>query len=352
MRFRIASFLALLFLLCPSPAAGQASSTATGIITGQVTDATGAVLAGVAATLTSPALMGPRTALTTPAGAYRFTALPPGTYALTLTRDGFAPATRDDIYVAAGFTATIDVTMGLQAFAEDARVSGSTAVPSTGVRRPLATTFNAAQLANLPGSRTDGSGPSAPGRLRVSASTWAAAASTPASYGAYGTSGFNRPMVEGRERHRDHDDRAQPRFRVLRGESRSARGHTGRSGIRPACRCSSSASPAAIIIAARSSPTTGHGTGSRSTSTTNSELRGAAGMAPLPPREANRLWSYYDVNADLGGYIKPDTALVVSLVSRSGHRRAAGELPGGAASHAFDQLHGQGHLSAYAGITP
>ena len=30
-------------------------------------------------------------------------------------------------------------------------------------------------------------------------------------------------------------------------------------------------------------------------------------MAALPPREANRLWSYYDVNADLGGYIKPDT---------------------------------------------
>ena len=35
--------------------------------------------------------------------------------------------------------------------------------------------------------------------------------------------------------------------------------------------------------------------------------RGAQGGRGLSPREANRLWSYRDINADVGGYIKPDT---------------------------------------------
>ena len=35
--------------------------------------------------------------------------------------------------------------------------------------------------------------------------------------------------------------------------------------------------------------------------------RGAQGGRSLSPREVNRLWSYRDMNADIGGYIKPDT---------------------------------------------
>ena len=34
--------------------------------------------------------------------------------------------------------------------------------------------------------------------------------------------------------------------------------------------------------------------------------RGAQGGDGLSPREANRLWSYHDINADVGGYITPD----------------------------------------------
>jgi Carboxypeptidase regulatory-like domain len=59
---------------------------------------------------------------TSEVGSFRFPPLPPGTYALTVTRDGFMPTTRQDIYLAAGFTATVDVTLGLQAVAEVARV--------------------------------------------------------------------------------------------------------------------------------------------------------------------------------------------------------------------------------------
>jgi hypothetical protein len=34
--------------------------------------------------------------------------------------------------------------------------------------------------------------------------------------------------------------------------------------------------------------------------------RGAQGGGGLSPRDANRLWSYHDINADVGGYIRPD----------------------------------------------
>ena len=35
--------------------------------------------------------------------------------------------------------------------------------------------------------------------------------------------------------------------------------------------------------------------------------RGAQGGGGLSPRDANRLWGYHDLNADVGGYIKHDT---------------------------------------------
>ena len=34
--------------------------------------------------------------------------------------------------------------------------------------------------------------------------------------------------------------------------------------------------------------------------------RGAQGGGGLSPGDANRLWSYHDLNADVGGYIKKD----------------------------------------------
>ena len=60
--------------------------------------------------------------------------------------------------------------------------------------------------------------------------------------------------------------------------------------------------------------------------------RGAPGGPALSPREANRLWSYHDINADVGGYIKPDTLWWYSSVRRAGGFRSAGEFPGQTAS--------------------
>ena len=76
-------------LLCPSAVTAQTVSTATGVIAGAVTDSTGALLPRVVVTLSSAALMGSRTTRTTDAGLFRIAALPPGTYTLTLARDGW-----------------------------------------------------------------------------------------------------------------------------------------------------------------------------------------------------------------------------------------------------------------------
>jgi hypothetical protein len=118
------------------------------------------------------------------AGSFRFAALPPGTYALTLVLAGLAPAAREGIYVAAGFTATIDVPLGLQAIADVVRVEQSVAVFDRQATS-IATTFDAAQLATLPGSRTMGAILSATPAVNVSRFDVGGSSLDTGSYGAY-----------------------------------------------------------------------------------------------------------------------------------------------------------------------
>ena len=196
MRYSTPAFLSLWLLLGHAPVRGQTVSTATGVIAGGVTDATGAVLSGVTVTLDSPALMGTRSTRTNDTGSFRFPALPPGLYTLTLAVDGFSSIRHADIHLTAGFTATVDVTMGLAAFAEEARVNRPAPVVDRHATS-IATTFDARQLANLPGSRTMGSVLSASPPCYVSRFDVGGSSTDTGFYGAYGTYGANRPMVEG-----------------------------------------------------------------------------------------------------------------------------------------------------------
>ena len=100
-----------LFALVSSSAAGQ---TAGASIIGQVTDQSGAVLPGVTVTATSPALQVPQvTAVTNELGEYRLAPLPVGLYEVTFDLAGFRPGQRQDIRLTVGFTAKIDVALGL-----------------------------------------------------------------------------------------------------------------------------------------------------------------------------------------------------------------------------------------------
>ena len=78
---RVVVILACLFLL----AAPSAAQTTTSTIEGTVTDASGAVIPGAEVTVRGVSVAAERSATTDAKGAYRLTALPAGTYTVTVS---------------------------------------------------------------------------------------------------------------------------------------------------------------------------------------------------------------------------------------------------------------------------
>src|SRR5713226_6506982 len=85
--FRLLSFAALATLIFCSSVSAQVSTT--GKIAGVVTDASGAALATASITVKSPALTADRTQSAQADGSYLFDLLPPGTYEMTVSAQGF-----------------------------------------------------------------------------------------------------------------------------------------------------------------------------------------------------------------------------------------------------------------------
>ena len=112
--------------LIGSPASGQGGDAS---IIGQVTDQSGAVLPGVTVTATSPALQVPSmTSVTNEVGEYRLAPLPVGVYQVTYDLAGFRPGQREAVRLTVGFTARVDVSLGLSTVAETVTVSGAAPV--------------------------------------------------------------------------------------------------------------------------------------------------------------------------------------------------------------------------------
>ena len=114
----VASFAVLLVLL--TAAAGAQTTTAT--IEGTVTDASGAIVPGVAVSLSGPTLASGRGATTDANGAYRLTALPPGTYTVTIAAAGFATRTVA-LELPLNRVVTFDVTLQVEGLQEVIEVS-------------------------------------------------------------------------------------------------------------------------------------------------------------------------------------------------------------------------------------
>jgi hypothetical protein len=120
---RVGVGVVVVLTLSAVPVFGQ--GTAASII-GRVTDQTGAVLPGVTVTATSPALQIPQvTAVTNEVGEYRLAPLPIGAFELAFDLQGFQSVRRQDIRLTVGFTARLDVVLGVAAVGETVTVSGA-----------------------------------------------------------------------------------------------------------------------------------------------------------------------------------------------------------------------------------
>jgi hypothetical protein len=287
-------------------AAGQTVSATTGAINGRVTDTTGAVLPGVTVTIASPSMMGTRTAVTTADGQYRFAAIPPGLYQITYELSGFGTLTRDQVRITLGFTATINVELGLAAVQENVTVAAESPVVDT-QSTSISTNFDAKQLANLPSARDLWAILAESPAIQMSRiDVGGSAAGTQTGYVVYGTGGQNRPTVEG----------------IVATEGTGAAGFYYDYGSFDEVAVNAAAHSAEMPwpgiqsnFISKSGGNEFHGTfygdyENESIQARNTDAdqvaRGLRGAGGLEPSDLNRLFKYYDVNTGAGGRIVRD----------------------------------------------
>src|SRR5215468_5980948 len=116
---------------------GTASAQQASGIAGTARDPSGGVLPGVSVEAASPALIERvRVAITDGEGRYNIVNLPPGTYTVTFTLQGFSIYRREGIVLTAGFTAAVNADLQVSTIAETITVSGETPLVDTqNVRR-------------------------------------------------------------------------------------------------------------------------------------------------------------------------------------------------------------------------
>lgn len=299
-------------LVVSTSAYAQTVSTTTGAINGTVTDATKAVLPGVTVTLSGPAVMGAPTAVTDSSGFFRLPSLAPGDYKLTFELSGFGTVTRENIHVALGFTATVNIEMSPGSVSETITVSGAS--PVVDLQSTSVTThFDTERLASLPGSRD----------------FWAVVAQTPAvsmsrvdvggsgaltqqPYTAYGLSsagGVNRGVVEGIMVNEGNGGGGSDLYYTDYGSfAEIAVNAVGNTAEMP--------NPGVLSqFITKSGGNSYHGTLYADYENDSMEAHnidsaqiaaGVTGSSIVPAAETNRLSTFKDFNADLGGFVTKD----------------------------------------------
>ena len=144
-------FSLTLLLIIILPVAARAQVSTTGKITGVVTDPSGATVATATVTVKSPSLMADRSERAQPDGSYLFDLLPPGTYEVTVTANGFQTLRQTGIVITAGFTATVNSRLRVGQVQETVEVSGEPAVDVQSVQAQ--TTFDQELLQEIPAGR-------------------------------------------------------------------------------------------------------------------------------------------------------------------------------------------------------
>jgi hypothetical protein len=294
-------------LASPALAGAQTAGATTAAIDGVVTDASQAALPGVTVTATSPALQGERTAVSNADGAYRLPQLPPGTYRLAYEIPGFATIVRDGLRVGLGFTATIDVQMQISSMQETLTVVSESPVVDRRASR-IMTNFDAEKLDSMPSARDLWSILAASPAMQLQrVDVGGSAAGTQTGYSAYDTKADqHRPMIEGMVMTEGtgaagfyYDYGSFDEVSVTTGSHSAEMGWPG----------------VATAFVSKSGGNTYRGRiyadyqteGLQASNIDAGQLaRGIRGGGGLDAVDTNRMDRYYDVNADIGGYILKD----------------------------------------------
>src|SRR5215471_9087919 len=125
------------------------AQTGTTSLRGAVTDKSGAVLVGAKVTLSNPAQAVQREAKTGAAGDYEFTALPPGTFTLTIEMVGFRKYEHKGVQLLVNSPATINATLEVGGATEIVEVSAQAVALNTS-DASLGNAFSERQVQDLP----------------------------------------------------------------------------------------------------------------------------------------------------------------------------------------------------------
>ncbi len=146
------AYVALLILLLVS-SLSFAQSRETGAITGKVTDELGAPLPGVGLTLSGEKLMGTRATVSDATGAFRYPALPPGTYSLKAELAGFGTVVQENIRL--NTTVTLSLTLVMKPATVQEQITVVAQSPTVDVKstETASVTLGNEILRNIPNSQ-------------------------------------------------------------------------------------------------------------------------------------------------------------------------------------------------------
>jgi outer membrane receptor protein involved in Fe transport len=302
-RFRV---LSAVFVLWAATAQGQTVSQTTGAIDGRVNDTSNAVLPGVTVTIASPAMMGTRDSVSSGTGTFRFVSLTPGVYSVTFELPGFATVKRE-AQVGAGFTATLNIEMAVAGLEEAVTVTGASPVVDTTATK-ISTSFEAEKLLTLPSGGNDPWSMLAatPAVTMSRIDVGGSASGTQVGYRAYGTEGQNRPYYEGINGTEGNGSNGNYvdmyAYDEVAVNTVGTNAEMGPPGVM-------------YVFVVKSGGNTYHGEAGyyiqrekwQSFNIDDAQVAaGVEGGGGLEPRDTNRMYSFRDDFAQLGGYIMKD----------------------------------------------
>ena len=142
----LATLAATTLLFVSFPAAAQFNAQ----LTGTVTDTTGAVISGATVKLTDQGTQVSHTATSTAAGFYSFNELPPGTFTIEASANGFKTTTLSDIGLASNAPRNVDIKLEVGGSSQTVTVNGNEVPALQTSDASISGTIDSDQLQKIP----------------------------------------------------------------------------------------------------------------------------------------------------------------------------------------------------------